>query len=334
VKRQTEDDYASVLNNGTGVNKRRSDARFIVSRSFAFVQLGRLQFLAGGVLLHALGVSMALYAGASLDVTALVWGQLAITATQLMTHYANEYFDLEADRANQTPTRWSGGSRVLVNGALPAQAALTTALVLAATALAANSVLNIFLNPSLPTFVLLAVAQGAAWFYSAPPLRLHSRGLGELTAAIVVAGLTPITGYVLQQGQLDLLLVLAVMPLVALQFAMLLSIEFPDAEGDRRVGKRTLVVRLGMRRGIRLYIVAVSAAFVSLPLLVWAGLPDAAGLAVAALLPVAAALLWQAIRGDWCNPLRWGSFAFYTVLLLMGATAAQLLAFLLLIGLG
>ncbi|HYO89761.1 MAG TPA: prenyltransferase [Candidatus Limnocylindrales bacterium] len=305
----------------------------IVSRTFAFIRLGRLQFLAGGVLLHALGVSMALYSGATLDITALVWGQIAITATQLMTHYANDYFDLEADQANQTPTRWSGGSRVLVDGALPAQTALVAALVLAAIALGANSVLNIFVHPSLATFVLLAVSQCAAWFYSAPPLRLHSRGLGELMAAIVVAGLTPITGYMLQRGQLDLLPVLAVTPLVALQFAMLLSIEFPDAEGDRQVGKGTLVVRLGMRHGIMLYTLAVCSAFVSLPLLVRAGLPGGVGLAVAALLPVAVGLLWQAVRGDWCNPLRWGSFAFHTVLLLMGATAAQVLAFLLLIGL-
>jgi 1,4-dihydroxy-2-naphthoate octaprenyltransferase len=305
----------------------------MVSRTTAFIQLGRLQFLAGGVLLYALGVSMALFAGARLHLAAFVVGQIAITATQLMTHYANEYFDLEADRANQTPTQWSGGSRVLVKGALPARTALVAALTLAAIALGANGLLNLLIQPSLPLFLLMAVAQAAAWFYSAPPLRLHSRGLGELTAAVVVAGLTPITGYVLQRGQLDLLPVLAVMPLLALQFAMLLSIEFPDADGDRQVGKRTLVVRLGPRTGIRLFALAVCAAFASLPLLVRAGLPVAVGLAVAALLPVAVALLWRVLRGDWCNPLRWGSFAFHTVVLLMSAITAQLLAFLLLIGL-
>ena len=38
-----------------------------------------------------------------------------------------------------------------------------------------------------------------------------------------------------------------------LQVAMLLAIEFPDAEGDRAVGKRTLLVRLGVERTARLY---------------------------------------------------------------------------------
>ena len=47
-----------------------------------------------------------------------------MTAAQLMTHYANDYFDLEADRANRTPTRWSGGSRVLPAGVLPPRVAL------------------------------------------------------------------------------------------------------------------------------------------------------------------------------------------------------------------
>ena len=58
-------------------------------------------------------------AGAPFDAARFAWGQLVVTATQLMTHYANDYFDLEADRANRTPTRWSGGSRVLPDGVLP-----------------------------------------------------------------------------------------------------------------------------------------------------------------------------------------------------------------------
>ena len=50
-----------------------------------------------------------------------------MTSFQLMTHYANDYFDLEADRANQTPTTWSGGSRVLPAGELSPRVALIAA---------------------------------------------------------------------------------------------------------------------------------------------------------------------------------------------------------------
>ncbi|MDZ4770445.1 MAG: prenyltransferase [Chloroflexota bacterium] len=293
-----------------------------------------MPFLIGGVLLYWLGVSIAVYAGAPLHATALLWGQVAVTLTQLMTHYANDYFDLDADRANLTPTQWSGGSRVLTSGALPPTTARTLALVCAALALGANAVLSLIIAaPGLGGFALLITAQALAWFYSAPPLRLHSRGIGELTTAVTVTALTPITGYFLQTGRIDGLVVLAVIPLCCLQIAMLLSIEFPDEAGDRAVGKRTLVVRLGAARAIWLYALLLIAAFAVLPALVAAGLPSAAAWAVALLIPLALMLLWRVRRGDWRDPARWNGLAFYTIVLLMAAAAAEMAAFVLLIGL-
>lgn len=46
-----------------------------------FIRLGRPHFLAGGFLLHGLGVVIALYTGVPLNLPALLWGQVAITAT-------------------------------------------------------------------------------------------------------------------------------------------------------------------------------------------------------------------------------------------------------------
>ncbi|MBK8020853.1 MAG: prenyltransferase [Chloroflexi bacterium] len=310
----------------------RARSRSLAATALALIRLGRLHFLAGGVLLHLLGVAMALYAGAPLNVAALLWGQIAITATQLMTHYANDYFDLDADRANRTPTNWSGGSRVLVERAVPPHLALRVALGAASVALVANLVLSLVVQPGLTTFALLGLAQLAAWFYSAPPLRLHSRGLGEATTMIVVTLLTPLTGYALHARRVDLLPLLVSAPLCCIQFAMLLAIEFPDAEGDRLAGKRTLVVTFGGATAIRLYVGFVVPPFLILPALVVLGLPAANALAVALLLPLAIGLLWHARRGDWRRPERWNGFAFHTIVLLMASAAAQFGALLLLIG--
>lgn len=299
----------------------------------ALLQLGRVHFLLGGFVLHALGVFMALYAGADFSFTALLWGQVAITSTQLMTHYANDYFDLEADIANQTPTNWSGGSRVLVTSRLDAVIALRIALIFAVTAFAANLVLSLWVRPGLMTFALLILAQALAWFYSAPPLRLHSRGLGEATTAVIVPLLTPLVGYMLQAGQITLLPLLAATPLCCLQMAMLLSIEFPDAEGDHQVGKQTLIVRLGAAAASRLYIALIAAAYLMLPLLVTAGLPPLVVLFNLIPLPFALFQIWHTVRGDWRIPSRWNLFAFYSIVLLMATSAAELAAFMLLVGL-
>lgn len=244
-----------------------------------------------------------------------------------MTHYGNEFFDLPADRTNPTPTRWAGGSRVLPDGSLPPQIALVTAVVLAMLALAAVAVLAWIVQPGLLTAALLILALVMAWEYSAPPLQLHSRGLGELTVASVVAGLTPLVGFYLQSGRLAPLPLLAVTPLCCLQFAQMLSIEFPDRVGDAAVGKRTLVVRLGGDRAARLFGSALLAAYAALPALVFMGLPPAVAAAAGLTAPLA---MWQGfrvVRGAWAEPARWDGLALWSIALLMGTAAAELLAF-------
>ncbi|MSP14391.1 MAG: prenyltransferase [Chloroflexi bacterium] len=299
-----------------------------IRRVIAFVRLGRPLFLAGGFIMHGLGVVMALYAGANVHLPALLWGQVAITATQLMTHYGNEYFDLAADRANRHPTQWTGGSRVLPRGLLPPQAALVTALILVLMALGAGCILAIVVAPGPLALPLVMLALLLAWGYSAPPLKLHSRGLGELDIALIVPGLTPLLGFYLQTGRLDLLPFLAIVPLICLQFAMSLVIGFPDADADAQVGKDSLIVRLGGERAVRLHNLALVAAYASLPLLVVAGLPPLVGVAAGLGLPVA---LWQIeriARGAWRQPEKWDSLAFWGIGLLFGTAAAEVAAFL------
>jgi 1,4-dihydroxy-2-naphthoate polyprenyltransferase len=291
----------------------------------AFVKLGRPLFLGGGFVLYGLGAALAAYAGAVVDVRRYAWGQLAVTAIQLATHYSNDYFDVLADRANRTPTRWSGGSRVLVEGALPPRVALVTALALTVLALgvAARFEMGPFPRPLAPLLLLMTAL---AWSYSAPPLRLCARGLGELTTALVVTFLVPLLGFLMQMGVARKLLPLAVLPLCAFQFAMLLAIEFPDAVGDAATGKRTLVVRLGGAWAARLYVLVIAAAYLTLPLWVSLGLPPRFAIAAATTSPLAA---WQVTRvagGAWREPDRWESVAFWSVVLLVSTAVVELLA--------
>ena len=68
-------------------------------RAVYFLRLGRPLHLLGGFLFNGLGVSIAYYLGAEINWTIALWCQVAITATQLMTHYSNDYFDQDADAA-------------------------------------------------------------------------------------------------------------------------------------------------------------------------------------------------------------------------------------------
>jgi 1,4-dihydroxy-2-naphthoate octaprenyltransferase len=307
---------------------------FHVLRSvYDFIRLGRPLFLLGGVLFYWLGVAMALVAGASLDIRVLLLGQVVVTASQIMTHYSNDYFDLEADKANQTPTQWSGGSRVLAEDRLPPQIALATAVVMGLVALAVSLWLALVVQTGPLTLPLLLLSIALAWLYSSPPLYLQSTGYGELAAAILLAVLTPLLGFYLQSGrrplEMDALLpILALLPLFYFQFNMLLIVNYPDEEADAAVGKRTLLVRWGGARVARLYLMVLLAAYVTLPFLVLLDLPAEVALAVFLVSPLGLWLAWRMLRGAWANPEEWNSLEFWTIGLLMVSATAEFLAFL------
>lgn len=304
----------------------------MTGKLLAFLRLGRLQFLAGGVVLHILGAAVALFTGAPFDVGLFLWGQIAITSTQLAVHYSNDYFDLAADRANRNPTRWSGGSQVLPQNQIRLQFALWAALILSLITLVAA--FRLAHRPNAPLiFPIIFLSLILSWAYSTPPLQLHSRGLGELTTALLVPGLTPLLGFYLQTSSLNPVLFLAIFPLCCLQFAMLLTIEFPDASSDASVNKRTLVVRLGAPRAARLHNFVLLLAYISLPLLVWLGLPPFVALAIIAASPFAILQGWRMISRAWSQPTQWNDMGFTSVALLIGTAALELLAFLLLVGL-
>ncbi len=261
-----------------------SRMRFLVH----LIRLGRPKYLLYSWLLYTLGVAGAAFLGNTPGLGAYLHGLLFVWCTHLMTHYCNEYFDLAADTANPSPTHWTGGSRVLVEGKLEPEVSLAASFVLLFVCLG--------LIPSMPRsgqyFALAALA--LAWFYTAPPFRFNYRGVGELVVTTVLNGCFPMIGYVLAAGETGLLPTLLLLPAFLIQFVRMTIMNLLDYEGDLRVGKRTLVVRLGPRRILHLHALGQVLAYVLLvpAVLLW-GLPGPVALCVATTLPLAA---WQVVR--------------------------------------
>jgi 1,4-dihydroxy-2-naphthoate octaprenyltransferase len=98
--------------------------------------------------------------------------------------------------------------------------------------------------------------------YTAPPLKLVYRGLGELTTAIGFGPLMLVGAYVVQSGgSVSVEAVAASVPIAILVALILYVNEIPDRQGDARAGKRTLPVRLSRETVIRGYELAAIAAF-------------------------------------------------------------------------
>lgn len=291
------------------------------------IRLGRPKFLLGGFALYGLGTLCSAALGHPFSLSIFLWGQLAISAIQLTTHYSNDYFDYEADRANLTPTGWSGGSRILVNNEVPRAAALASAIACAAIACLSMGILVLVAGVSASVALpLLGTMLFLSWSYSSPPLRLHSRGAGAPTVAFVVPFLTTLSGFILQVERLHLLPVLLSLPLVALQLNMIFTLEFPDERGDQSVGKRTWVVLFGARRIAGLSFTLIIAAFTFTFLVAGKLLPSIVGFAWLALLPLAVFQALRLLKGDWRKQEAWDSLAFGSVALFFLAIVGNILA--------
>lgn len=189
---------------------------------------------------------------------------------------------------------YTGGSRVIQNGLLDDASMARYGWLLTA----ATAAIGLFLCWQSGAGLLLIGLFGLflGWAYSAPPLRLAGRGLGELSVALGFGLVIPLGAAYVQLGRLDALALWAGLPFAFLIALVLYINQFPDLRADSASGKRNWVVRLGTARARGGYPLLLGAAYLSLPLGVLVGrLPVTALLGVATL-PLhlqALRLLWR-----------------------------------------
>ncbi len=235
----------------------------------------RPAFLLLTVAACVLGTATAAACGCGLDVPLALGTTLLAVLAHALGNVLNDLHDARngADAANAGGIfPFTGGSRLIQNGLVSERqtADLVKALLL-------------FL---LPAGLLLA------WAYSAPPLRLMSRGLGEATVALVWFLVVVGADYV-QRQRFFLIPASAAAGWALMVAALLLINGFPDAQADARVGKRTLVVRLGATPAAALYTGLVLGAHAWLALSVWLLIPPQPALWGLVSLPLSlAATFW------------------------------------------
>lgn len=239
-----------------------------------------------------LGFATALAGGIVLN-----WTLAAVTLLlALLAHAAINVLNDYCDHLNGTDARntkriypFTGGSRFIQNGVLTPRQMLQLAGMLFALTVAGGLWLLGVAGMGLVGIGLTGLAIG--WAYSAPPLQLNSRGLGELCVAagflLIVAG----ADYV-QRGDFAALPWLAGLPYALLVTNILFINQFPDREADRASGKLHWVARLRPDIAARGYGLILSLAVLSLLAgFILGALPLAAVAGLLALLP--ALLAWR-----------------------------------------
>ena len=222
----------------------------------------RLPFLTATIVPVLIGIAIAATDGL-FDLPTALLTIIGAAFVQLGLNVANDVFDSTqgADDANVTPTRYSGGSRVIQYGlvSLRQMATLATVFYLLA---GATGIALLWMRGSPALLIVGIVGFIVSLGYTAPPLKLVYRGLGEIAVAIGFGPLMLLGAYVVQtQGVLAWGPVVASVPIALLVALILYVNEIPDRRGDALVGKRTLPVRLSRGAVIRGYDATVALAY-------------------------------------------------------------------------
>jgi 1,4-dihydroxy-2-naphthoate polyprenyltransferase len=236
------------------------------------------------------------------------WGLLGLvllgtSLLHLFANTANDYFDWRSgtDQANTDYiVPFTGGSRSIELGLITPGRLLALAISLLVAATAIGAIL-MALQPQAARGIagIGIIAALAAFFYTAPPLRLAARkGLGELFIGLTFGPLLTLGTATVLRG--ELLWTDALYGIVPglLTAAILWINEFPDIEGDRATGKLNLVAALGWDQARAGYVAILTAAAITVILLFAAGLAPIWALAalLAAPLAIKAAKILYATR--------------------------------------
>lgn len=218
-----------------------------------------MHIILGGFLFFLLGALLAILSDATFDINRFLIGYAIVFTAHLSVSYSNDYFDTKCDRYT-TKTLFSGGSKILIEH--PELRSFSKWFAISLIGLSITLTLVFILVFSSPVILLGFVISGnfLGWFYTAPPIRLAYRGLGELSCMITAGLLLPGMGYWAVKGQFDFVFALFAIPFLMYGLAFIIYVELPDMDADRRVDKMTLIVRKGQCFGFIISAVALSLA--------------------------------------------------------------------------
>jgi 1,4-dihydroxy-2-naphthoate octaprenyltransferase len=209
-------------------------------------------FLYAGLLPYLLGAAWAYSIAGAFD-AAVFWSGLAgVVLAVVGVESFNEYFD---DRM--------GTDRVFNPDDVPPMSDWVLWLGIAAFAGALAVGIYLTYRAGWPILAFAVLGGLAAIFYVAPPIRWAYRGLGEAIIALSYGPWMVLGSLYLHTREVSWGAFWASLVPGFLIMALAVVNAIPDYHQDRLVGKRNLVVRLGRRSGVSLYLGLAAAGLVT-----------------------------------------------------------------------
>ena len=216
-------------------------------------------------------IAMAYRTLGHLDLYWAFWSFLGVYLIETGKNAVNEVVDYMSgvDRFITPDKRnpFSGGKKTIVDGLLNLKETAIIALV----TLFAAAVIGLYISIAREPKVLWIGIAGflISIFYSLPPFKFCYRGLGELAIGLTYGPLVVSGTYIVQTHTINLEVLLSSLVIGFLIANVVWINQYPDYEADAKGNKRNWVVRLGKKRGIKVYILLYVLAYLCLFILIY-----------------------------------------------------------------
>lgn len=215
------------------------------------------------------GAALAYAAQRTLPIGWFVLALIGVYLIEIGKNAVNEFVDycsgvdryVTADR--RTP--FSGGKKTVVDDKLLIGETFLIALATLTAAFLIGLTIAVFREPAV--FAVGMAGGVLAVFYSMPPFKFNYNGLGECAVGLTFGPLILSGMYVMLTGHLSWHVAAIGLPIAFLIANVLWINQYPDYEADLQGGKRNWLVRIGRRKGIRVYAALFAGAYLSLVLL-------------------------------------------------------------------
>ncbi len=248
----------------------------------------RPSFLLITPIAFSVGLASAYIEGSFNALRALL-GLVGVVLAHVSINVINDYFDYKSGLDLKTrPTPFSGGSGMLPSGALEARDVYRFALI----SLTIGGIIGAYfvVTTGWMLIPLVAVAVLSIYFYTTWLSRWY---VGEIVTGLNFGPLMVQGGYFIMTGHYGVKALAAGMVPGVLVGTLLFLNEFPDVEADSSVGRRNVVIRLGLEKASKVYAALIAATYLWVMVAILRGLMPITSLLTFMTLPVA----MRAVRG-------------------------------------
>ncbi len=292
-----------------------------------WILLSRIPFLGVVILPYLLGTLLAQRLTGGFSLVVFLLGLLGSVLIQLGAHYSGEIYDIREDSRSAVLGKnpFSGGSQVLVRRLISEDKVKILAYAVVLLALAIGVVLQFYFKTGKWTLLLGVSGVICGLFYSKPPLRWVSRGLGEIFIAYSFGLLAVNAGFYIQAFRFDILAVFVSLSVACAVANIILINEYLDYEADKEAGKNNLLVRVGKIKSAFIYALLVVCAGLSFFLALAKGLPVVSVFFYFPVLITSVILAFLMLKGAYKNRFMLQGMCAMTILVNLGTSLSCML---------